>query len=108
MKQITTLAFALLTINSFASTLTIIKKELIVKAAIIEATIKCTELYDWSNDPDVDSVYKCHTQAVINEASKSLGTILKVEAMNSVSRDVLFNSVEDAGVYKTKLILTYY
>jgi hypothetical protein len=104
MKNLLILTTAFLSLTAFAK-VTIVKKDMIVKVALIEADVKCIETDDYFEEAS----FRCETQGALNKASKSLnGTILKVKALNSISSDVLTNQVDDAGLFRVKFNLTYF
>lgn len=104
MKKSIILTLTIVSLSSLAN-VKIIKKDMTVKAATIEATVKCIETDDYFDEPS----YSCNAQSKIKSSMKSLGgTLLNVKGINSVSKDVLSNQVDNAGTYNVKLNIIYF
>ncbi len=106
MKFLTLLTLLSIASTTFASDLKITKAGASLKVAEVSTTINCNEIYDM--DPGTDAEFKCELGTLTRNLQKRFGTVVKVEGLNSVSRDVLTNSVEDTRAYDVKARVYFY
>jgi hypothetical protein len=103
MKNLVPITLTLLSFAALAN-VTILKKDMNLKVATIEAEINCIETNYYFDETS----YKCSAQEAVNKATRLLrGKILDTKATDSLSSSVLYNQVDEAGTYKVKLNLIY-
>ena len=91
------------TANAFAG-FSVQQSGMDLKVAIATTEAKCIETDLWDEDPS----YDCNVNAIYRDAAKQFNNVVKVEGLNTISREVLTNSVDDEGTYKINIRIQYY